>query len=76
MARKQSGVPTSGLTKRDLLGFMAMGVGFLAASTVLGKLMAGSRRNAVEETPLPGEGSIFQPRRDARLAEWEQRHTR
>lgn len=74
MPRKESAARSSSVTRRDLLGFVAMGAGFLAATTVLGRLLSGSRRKTVENTPLPGEDSIFEPRRDARLSTWEQRH--
>ena len=68
-AQKQSGI-----SRRDLLSGAAIGAGFLASISLLGKFRPGAKRADPHTMPLPGEGSIFQPRRDARLEEWEREH--
>ena len=58
-------------SRRNVLGTMAVAVGSLASLPLLSHLL---RRPTRPTDPrfmdLPGEGSIFQPRNDARLQEW------
>ncbi|MSQ11921.1 MAG: hypothetical protein EXR48_04425 [Dehalococcoidia bacterium] len=64
------------LNRREILAAAAMGIGALASLTLVGRLLRRERRSDAASVPLPGEGSIFQPRRDARLEEWERTHPR
>ena len=74
MAEKKSPSKFPQLSRRDVLSSLAVGVGFLASVTLLGRLLSKGRRADPRGAPLPEEGSIFQPRRDARLEEWERTH--
>ena len=57
-------------SRRRVLGTMAMAVGGLASMPLLSHLLRRSPRPDPRQMDLPGEGSIFQPRNDARLQEW------
>ncbi len=68
------GARREGLSRRDALGRIAVTLGVAAGLAALPmRLLRGSRRP--EASPLPGEGSIFQPRQDARLREWLKRNS-
>lgn len=75
MAKKQADQKQSLLSRREVLSTAAMGAGFLASIAVLGRFISHSKQPSPRVTPLPGEGSIFQPRRDARLQEWERKNS-
>jgi hypothetical protein len=80
LAHPPKSAKTSRFSRRDVLKVAAVGVGLLAGVSILGKLtglgkLAGGPGKAdPRSVPLPGEGSIFQPRRDARLEAWEREH--
>ena len=57
-------------SRRRVLSTMAMAVGGLASLPLLSHLLRRSPRPDPRLMNLPGEGSIFQPRNDARLQEW------
>ena len=59
-------------SRRTLLQGMALALGGIASASLLSRLLRRPRRGA-GPSDLPGEGSIFQPRHDARLEEWERR---
>jgi hypothetical protein len=62
------------VTRRGFLGALALalaGVGYVFALT---RFLPASPKRPPHDQPLPGAGSIFQPRRDARLEEWERQH--
>ena len=61
------------LSRRTVLKSLALAAGGVAALPLFSRLFS---RKPPHDTTLPGEGSIFQPRRDARLAEWERTHGR
>lgn len=61
-------------SRRSVLGTVAMAVGGLAALPLLSHFTRRPRRPDPRLMDLPGEGSIFQPRNDARLQEWLRRH--
>ena len=61
-------------SRRNVLGTLAMAVGGLAALPLLSHLLRRPGRPDPRLMDLPGEGSIFQPRNDARLQEWLRRH--
>ena len=54
------------------------GLGFALGGVFVASALSHFFRRPTQRRPrpldLPGEGSIFQPRRDARLEEWERRH--
>ena len=58
-----------GLTRRQTLGRIAFGFGAAAVFVLPFLLLGGVRKRA--SSPLPGTGSIFEPRQDARLQEWQ-----
>ena len=60
-------------SRRRVLGSLAMAVGGLATLPFLSHLLRRSSRPDPRLMDLPGEGSIFQPRNDARLQEWLRR---
>ena len=60
-------------SRRRVLGTMAVAVGSLASLPLLSHLLRRSPRPNPLLMDLPGEGSIFQPRNDARLQEWLRR---
>ena len=62
------------ITRRRLLGALALGLGGIASLQIVPHLFDPASRRKPRDTSLPGEGSIFQPRRDARLEEWERTH--
>ena len=57
----------SGISRRQVLGVGAVFLAVAAALVLPFKLFGGSSRNRVSGSDLPGEGSIFQPRKDANL---------
>lgn len=57
-------------SRRRVLGTMALAVGSLASLPLLSHLLRRPGRPDPRLMDLPGEGSIFQPRNDARLQEW------
>ena len=57
-------------SRRRVLGTMAVAVGGLASLPLLSHLLRRPARPDPRQMDLPGEGSIFQPRNDARLQEW------
>jgi hypothetical protein len=64
----------NGPNRRKLLGTLALVLGGIALVALLAKLLVRRTPNRPAAHDLPGDGSIFQPRRDARLEEWERRH--
>lgn len=61
-------------SRRQFLKWAALGLaGAAALSASITSLFSESSRKPVS-TDLPGEGSIFQPRQDARLEEWLRKH--
>jgi hypothetical protein len=59
------------ISRRTMLKSLALAAGGLAALPVLARIRSKKPRT---ESPLPGEGSIFQPRHDARFKDWVQTH--
>ena len=61
----------STLSRRNFLKFLSLGaVSGLSLSLVLGRWGRGRSKKDVLAMDLPGEGSIFEPRKDERLAAW------
>ena len=61
------------MSRRTLLRGMALAMGGIASASLLSRLLRRPRQGP-GPSDLPGDGSIFQPRRDARLEEWEREH--
>ena len=59
------------LSRRTVLKSLGLALGGVATLPLLSRLFT---RKPLHDPTLPGEGSIFQPRRDARLEEWESTH--
>lgn len=62
----------SGFNRREVLGKGAVVLGIAAALALPFKLFGGSSRNSSPNSDLPGDGSIFQPRKDANLKKYLQ----
>ena len=62
----------SGFNRREVLGKGAVLLGVAAALTLPFKLFGGFSGNKNTETDLPGNGSIFHPRKDANLKKYLQ----
>lgn len=74
MSSKKTRRSAEGSTRRTLLRNLALALGGVAALPLLSRLLQRSSKTDPRSLNLPGEGSIFQPRRDARLEEWERQH--
>lgn len=68
--KSQSG--QSGINRREVLGRGAVVLGLAAALALPFKLFGGFSRNNASGLDLPGDGSIFQPRKDANLKKYLQ----
>lgn len=62
----------SGFNRREVLGKGAMVLGLAAALALPFKLFGGFSRNNSAGSDLPGDGSIFQPRKDVNLKKYLQ----
>jgi len=58
--------------RREVLGKGAMVLGLAAALALPFKLFGGLSRNNSAGSDLPGDGSIFQPRKDVNLKKYLQ----
>ena len=61
------------LPRRTVLKSLALALGGVATLPLLSRLLT---KKPLHDPTLPGEGSIFQPRRDANLEAWERTHGR
>lgn len=66
----QGGSEFKGHSRRHFLATLVLGLGALTFLASISRFL-GRRRPTPLVSELPGEGSIFQPRRDARLEAWE-----
>ena len=74
VADKQSQQKQLNISRRGFLSAAAIGVGLVASVSFVSKLLPRSQKSDPGATPLPGEGSIFQPRQDAHYKEWVRNH--
>jgi hypothetical protein len=62
----------NGMNRREILGKGAIVLGVAAALMLPFKFFGGFSGNKTAESDLPGNGSIFQPRKDANLKKYLQ----
>ena len=70
MSAERGHQPSGDFTRRKALGTLALALGGLASLPLLSGLLRRSRKLDPRLQDLPGEDSIFQPRRDANLKAW------
>ncbi|MQG73364.1 MAG: hypothetical protein FI680_01185 [SAR202 cluster bacterium] len=61
---------SSRFNRRQFLGTLAITLAGISSLPLLSRLRGRTSKKTLDRLGLPGKGSIFEPKNDARLQEW------